>query len=126
MSWQDYIDKQLIGSKNISQAAIAGHDGNVWAKSDGFNVSKEEIVRLMAGLGDPTQFHMNGVHVNGTRFVYLSGNDQVVRAKKDKMGLHCVKTNQAVIVATYNDPIQPQQAASTAEGLGDYLIQCGY
>lgn len=39
MSWQDYVDKQLLASRCVSKAAIAGHDGNVWAKSEGFEVS---------------------------------------------------------------------------------------
>lgn len=39
MSWQDYVDKQLLASRCVTKAAIAGHDGNVWAKSDGFEVS---------------------------------------------------------------------------------------
>lgn len=32
----------------------------------------------------------------------------------------------AVVVSLYEDPIQPQQAASVVEKLGDYLITCGY
>lgn len=39
MSWQDYVDKQLLASKCVTKAAIAGHDGNVWAKSENFDVS---------------------------------------------------------------------------------------
>lgn len=39
MSWQDYVDKQLLASRCVTKAAIAGHDGNVWAKSEGFEVS---------------------------------------------------------------------------------------
>lgn len=39
MSWQDYVDKQLLASRCVTRAAIAGHDGNVWAKSEGFEVS---------------------------------------------------------------------------------------
>ncbi len=31
MSWQAYVDDQLI-SKNLKKAAIAGLDGNIWAK----------------------------------------------------------------------------------------------
>lgn len=38
MSWQDYVDNQLIASKCVSKAAIAGHDGSLWAKSAGFEV----------------------------------------------------------------------------------------
>lgn len=39
MSWQDYVDNQLIASQCVSKACIAGHDGGVWAKSEGFDVS---------------------------------------------------------------------------------------
>jgi len=48
MSWQDYVDKQLLASRCVTKAAIAGHDGNVWAKSEGFEVSttlKESTLR---------------------------------------------------------------------------------
>jgi hypothetical protein len=39
MSWQDYVDNQLIASQCVSKACISGHDGGVWAKSEGFDVS---------------------------------------------------------------------------------------
>lgn len=38
MSWQGYIDNQLLGTKSISQAAILGIKGGVWAASPGFTV----------------------------------------------------------------------------------------
>lgn len=42
MSWQDYVDNQLIASQCVSKACIAGHDGGIWAKSEGFDVSIDE------------------------------------------------------------------------------------
>lgn len=47
MSWQDYVDKQLIASRCVTKAAIAGHDGNVWAKSEGFDVSLLIYIRWL-------------------------------------------------------------------------------
>lgn len=38
MSWQAYVDNNLIGTGNVSQAAIYGHAGGVWATSAGFQV----------------------------------------------------------------------------------------
>lgn len=32
----------------------------------------------------------------------------------------------AVVISLYEEPIQPQQAASVVEKLGEYLITCGY
>lgn len=46
MSWQDYVDNQLLASQCVSKAAIAGHDGGVWAKSEGFEVSTCQIYCL--------------------------------------------------------------------------------
>lgn len=39
MSWQDYVDNQLLASGCVQKAVIAGQDGTVWAKSEGFDVS---------------------------------------------------------------------------------------
>ena len=33
------MDDQLISTKMIKNAVIAGHDGNIWATSAGFTVS---------------------------------------------------------------------------------------
>lgn len=41
MSWQDYVDNQLLASQCVSKAAIAGHDGGIWAKSEAFEVSTD-------------------------------------------------------------------------------------
>jgi len=39
MSWQEYVDNQLLATGKIAQAAIYGHDGSLWATSPGFAVS---------------------------------------------------------------------------------------
>lgn len=46
MSWQDYVDNQLLASRCVSKAAIAGHDGGVWAKSEGFEVRSSFIFKI--------------------------------------------------------------------------------
>jgi profilin len=43
MSWQAYVDQNLVGTKKVVQAAIHGHDGNVWATSAGLKVRSNEI-----------------------------------------------------------------------------------
>ncbi|XP_046402750.1 profilin [Ischnura elegans] len=126
MSWQDYVDKQLLASKCVTKAAIAGLDGNVWAKSEGFELGKEELTKLVQGFEKQDLLTSSGVTLSGTRYIYLSGTDRVVRAKLGKVGVHCMKTQQAVVVSLYEDPIQPQQAASVVEKLGDYLVSCGF
>ena len=40
MSWQSYVDDKLIATNMVKHAAIFGHEGNIWAKSKDFKVSK--------------------------------------------------------------------------------------
>merc|ERR1712115_772351 len=61
MSWQSYVDEQLIASGMVTAAAIAGHDGNIWAKSNGFNASPDEVKRLLSNWGP--NLAMGGVTV---------------------------------------------------------------
>ena len=39
MSWQSYVDDQLLNTKMVTHAVICGHDGNIWASSNNFSVS---------------------------------------------------------------------------------------
>ena len=39
MSWQAYVDQQLLGTGTVTKAAIYGLDGGCWATSPGFGVS---------------------------------------------------------------------------------------
>lgn len=91
-----------------------------------FQVSKEELAKLVQGFAEQDILTSSGVTLAGNRYIYLSGTDRVIRAKLGKVGVHCMKTTQAVVVSLYEDPIQPQQAASVVEKLGDYLVSCGY
>merc|ERR1711942_439173 len=122
MSWQDYVSTQLI-AKNLKDAAIVGCDGSIWAKSDSLNVTPEEIKAL---LNNYTNLASSGFHLAGKKYFYLSGDDNVVRGKQGKSGVHVVKTNQAVILGLYDDSMQPAEASTVTETLGDYLKGVGY
>ena len=125
MSWQDYIDTQLVG-KDLKNAVIAGHDGNVWAKSQDFNVTPNEIQALLSNYSNQESLASSGISLGGQKYFYLSGDDEVIRGKQGKGGVHCVKTNQALLVGIYDSPMEPAQAATITEKLGEYLKGVGY
>ena len=52
MSWQPYLD-QLVATGFVKHAVICGHDGNIWAKTAGFDVSVEELKTLLACYNNP-------------------------------------------------------------------------
>merc|ERR1711971_858696 len=65
MSWQSYVDDQLISTNMIKNAVIAGHDGNIWASSSWFNVTAAELKVILDRYSSTDQLAINGVTVGG-------------------------------------------------------------
>jgi len=126
MSWNSYISDQLVGSGNVKKAAIMGHDGATWAASADFAVTADEGKKLVGAFTDPTALRAGGMHIAGTKYFFLSGTEDVLRGKKDKMGVHVAKTKTGIIVAMYEEPILAGQCANTVEALADYLKSVNY
>jgi len=126
MSWQSYVDNQLMGTNLVQKAIIAGHDGTIWAKSNNVEPSTEELSKLSDCFNDQNPLTVSGLVIGGEKYVYLSGTDRIIRCKKGKSGLHAMKTQQAVLVAIFTEPVQHPQVATVVETLGDYLIGLQY
>ncbi|CAO1620606.1 unnamed protein product [Jaminaea pallidilutea] len=126
MSWQGYIDNQLLGTGSISQAAILGLKGGVWAASPGFSVSPQEQTALIKGFDDPSPLQSGGLHVAGKKYFVLRADDRSIYGKAGGDGIVLVKTNQAVLVGQYASPIIPGEATKVVEQLADYLLGVGY
>lgn len=126
MSWQSYVDQQLVGTGNCAKAAIIGHDGNTWAISAGFKLSPQEGAALAGGFNNPQAIQGSGVMLGGTKYMTLRADNRSVYIKKGATGAACVKTNQSILIGWYDENIQPGQCSSTVERLADYLIDNGY
>ncbi|RMZ13061.1 hypothetical protein D0860_02726 [Hortaea werneckii] len=100
MSWQ--------GTGNLDKAAIFNNEGNsVWAATQGFTVSPQEMQEVVTAYKDPgtdgvKQVQSTGLHIAGDRFVVLKADERSIYGKK------------------------PGAAANTVEQLADYLIKVGY
>jgi len=82
MSWQSYVDDQLLATKKVQKAVICGHDGNIWAASAGFGATVEELKSIATNYGNMSVLPMSGLTVAGTRYMFLSATDRVMRGKK--------------------------------------------
>ena len=91
------------------QAVICGHDGNAWATSAGFSASPDELKNIANTFGKMDVLPMTGVKIGGEKYMFLSGDDKVLRCKKGTSGIHVMKTVQAYIIAVYHDPIVAPQ-----------------
>ncbi|RPD65417.1 profilin [Lentinus tigrinus ALCF2SS1-7] len=126
MSWQAYVDTNLLGTGKISKAAIVGLAGGVWASSPGYTLSADEQKTIVSAFNDPANTQAHGIRLAGQKFFTLSANDRSVYGKKGGDGCVLVKTKQAVLVAEYTAPIQAPEATPVVENLADYLIGVGY
>jgi len=129
MSWQQYVDDQLIGTKIVDEACLAGHDGVIWATSPGLGAQPEQIKTLVQAMDNSDVVTTNGFSIGDLKYVYLSSiPGKVIRgkAKGQKSGVHVCLTKQAIIVGRYSDPVTGGEAAKVVENLGDYLTGVGY
>ncbi|EGN94506.1 hypothetical protein SERLA73DRAFT_188444 [Serpula lacrymans var. lacrymans S7.3] len=126
MSWQAYVDNNLIGSGKVSKAAILGLAGGVWASSSGYTIAPAEQKAIVESFKNPVAAQASGVRIIGQKFFTLQANDRSIYGKKQADGCVLVKTKQAVLVTEYITPIQAGECTTVVEGLADYLISVGY
>ncbi|XP_064955971.1 profilin-like [Musa acuminata AAA Group] len=131
MSWQTYVDDHLlcdIDGQCLTAAAIVGHDGSVWAQSDAFPQCKpEEIAAIMKDFDEPGSLAPTGLYLGGTKYMVIQGESgAVIRGKKGSGGVTIKKTNLALIIGIYNEPMTPGQCNMVVERLGDYLFDQGF
>ncbi|KAG9291005.1 hypothetical protein G9A89_012877 [Geosiphon pyriformis] len=126
MSWQAYIDVNLLGTQKIVQAAIYGHNETLWATSKGFSISSTEIKTILKGFDEPQGIQANGFLINGVKYFTILANSRSIYGKQLANGIVAVKTKQAVIIGMYVEGTQPGEAALIVEKLADYLISANY
>ncbi|KAI1307875.1 profilin, required for normal timing of actin polymerization in response to thermal stress [Mortierella claussenii] len=127
MSWQAYVDNNLVATGKVSKGAIYGHDGSLWASSPGFNVGGAEVQKLVAAFADESDIAANGLYLEGTKFIFLrKPRDEVIYARHGASGVVCVKTKQTIIVGYYDESIQAGDCNTVVENLAQYLVNSDY
>ncbi|KAI0725903.1 profilin [Fomitopsis betulina] len=126
MSWQAYVDSNLLGTGKVTKAAIIGLQGGVWASSAGYTLSAQEQKDIVNAFNNPGSAQASGIRLAGQKFFTLQANDRSIYGKKAADGCVLVKTKQAVLIAEYSAPVQAPEATPVVEGLADYLIGVGY
>ncbi|KAJ3017825.1 profilin, required for normal timing of actin polymerization in response to thermal stress [Thoreauomyces humboldtii] len=126
MSWQQYVDSNLLGTGKIQRAAIFGLDGSLWATSSNLSVAGPEATALVKGFTDPSGLRAAGIFVAGIKYFTLRADDRAIYGKQGQNGLVAAKTKQAIIIGIYESPVQAGEANKVVEGLADYLLSVNY
>ncbi len=90
VSWQSYVDTNLVGTRKIVKAAIYGHDKSLWATSPGFNVtffiylkvSAVEIDTLLKAFKDPSGIRASGLRASGIKYFALKTDERSIYGKQ--------------------------------------------
>ena len=45
-------------------------------------VSPEEVQKIVAGMDDPSELQAGGVHLGGTKYMFIQSDDRMVAGKK--------------------------------------------
>lgn len=117
-----------IEGNYLTSAAILGHDGSVWAQSSNFpQLKPEEVTAIMKDFEEPGTLAPTGLHLGGTKYMVIQGEaNAVIRGKKGTGGVTIKKTNMALVIGIYDEPMTPGQCNMIVERLGDYLNEQGY
>nr|CAB3475924.1 unnamed protein product [Digitaria exilis] len=122
MSWQSYVDEHLLGDdvdgQRLTAAAILGLDGAV--ELEEITAIVNEFNELGGSLA-PT-----GLYLGGSKYMVIQGEPgTIIRGKKGPGGVTIKKTNQAIIIGIYEEPMTLVQCNIIVERHGDYLIDQG-
>lgn len=126
MSWDSYRDN-LLQSGNVKKVAIVGaQDGAVWTVSPGFQVSTQEAMTIANGFKNADVLRANGVVVGTEKHFYIQSDDKQIQGKKGPGGVSIAKSNLCIIIATYDESIQPGACRKTVEDMCDFLTSNNY
>eukprot|EP00871_Galdieria_phlegrea_P004937 jgi/Galph1/5444/GphlegSOOS_G4044.1 len=126
MSWQVYVDQQLIGSGKVKEAAICSLDGSIWARSTGFQCSAEELKKLLATFNNTKDAAQNGLYLGNRKYFFLRSTDDTIYGKLGEDGFVAMKTNMCCIIAIFTKPVTAGECAAAVGRIVDYLKSAGY
>lgn len=130
MSWQAYVDNQILNYVSCKAAIIASlQDGSIWAKQEKSDkVITQEELKVIADTmkTNPQAFQEHGVHLAGEKYFCLSAEPNLIRGRKGSSALCIVATKSCLLVVVTTDGFPPGALNTVVERLGDYLVNQNY
>jgi profilin len=88
MSWQAYVDDNLIKSGQVSAAGIYDLQGNPWAYSAGFAAQIAEVAAVSAHFAEPAGLAATGATIAGIKYMFVQGEaNSEIYVKKGATGV---------------------------------------
>lgn len=126
MSWQAYVDTNLVGSGLVSEAAIADRSGrSIWARSSGFQWTPDEVSTVAAKFTNDDSRFLPFL-IGGLKYDVVRADYEVFYARCGQVGFVVVPTTNGLVIATYEQGLVPGYCLRQVLELADYLKGVGY
>ena len=118
MSWKGWVDGMIENSRNsISQAAIIGNNGTIYAKTDDFLLTQEEISNILTKpVTETTQGHLT---LASKSYLTVCNRSDEYLGIKAAGGVHIMRTYKVIVVCVIPDGAN----FVTAQGVLNNVIQ---
>ena len=123
MSWDAYVDN-LKATGQCEDGCIIGLDGTPW--TGGLAITAEEGAAIVAGFADSAPLRASGLMIAGKKYMYLRNDDEMMAGKAGQGGVAIFKTEQALIMGTYNQDMTTGMNMKEVGKMADYLKEVGY
>ncbi|CAF0945282.1 unnamed protein product [Brachionus calyciflorus] len=125
MSWQGYVDT-LMATKSLTACGVFGHDGSVWAASQGFPLGADAIKQIVASTVDSSKV-ANGVTMGADKYILLRSDPGVsVILKKALNGIVAYRSAQSCIIGIHDHTVKTEIALTHVGKVIDHLTRHGY
>ncbi|KAL2001021.1 hypothetical protein VTN02DRAFT_2334 [Thermoascus thermophilus] len=130
MSWDGYIKDNIVKAGTVDQAVLIDQAGSaVWGKSEGFQISPQEMNAIAFAFNNAASAQENGIRVGGTKYVFNKiedlANIPVLHCAKGKEGIIAAKCAQSILVAHYPENVPYGNAVDSVSSHATYLIKNG-
>jgi len=132
MSWDGYLDN-LAGhcAGSLDTGAIIGKDGSKWT-TDGHAMSlkitpaEAKTIGTAMNSGDFTTFQASGIHIEGVKYQFLRGDENLALGKKKDQGAITMQASKTAVVIGHM--IEGKSQGNVNKGVGviaEYLESLG-
>lgn len=130
MSWDGYIKDNIIPTGQVDSAILIDLAGSsVWGKSEGIELSPQEMNAIAFAFNDASSAQSNGIHVGGTKYFFNKIEDiqnvPVLHCAKGKTGIVAAKCSKSILIAHYPENVPFGNAIDTVQTQATHLIKYG-
>ncbi|MFH4977862.1 hypothetical protein AB6A40_004571 [Gnathostoma spinigerum] len=125
MSWNTYVDSNLIATKNVTKAAIFRSDGQILAKSGGFNILNSEAKAAAAAFNKKDDAYAHGLIIGKRKYLVVIVEPGLIIGSTHEEGFFIYKTKENFIISFYGDRMTAAKCRLTTGRLADYFLSQG-